>query len=520
VGLSSLPERWLNALSVSTIHVTPSAVAQGVAVGVLVSLLFALVPLLEMRRIKPLLLLRAETPAGRQRDWQTVAAALAIGAALVLVAIWQADSVRAGLYVCGGLAAVSAALLVVSRVLVRAVRPLTRSPRFAVRHAVVSLGRPGNQTRVVLMSVGLGCFFILAMRAMQANLMAEFDGQVGRSAPDLVLIDVQPNQVAGVTGAVAPYATRAASFFPMMRARVIGVEGRRAQLPNLDAIRRQGRLTREFGITFRDHLQDNERLLGGEFWTARLAGDRTPDGADTEVSIEEMVHEDANVDVGDLVRFDIGGRTISARVTSIRKVTWDEAQNGGFVFVLRPGPAVDRAPHTFVGFVQVPPGAEGAAALERDLVRAYPNVSVIDVREVLAAIREVVDNATLGVTIVGAVTLFGGILILVGAVAVTKFQRLYEAAIYRTLGASTRLLTTMTAIEYGLIGLLAGAIGGAGAFVLSWAIATRLFEIEWHPVPGLLAAGVVLTSVTVCIVGLVASADVLVRKPLSTLRSE
>jgi putative ABC transport system permease protein len=370
------------------------------------------------------------------------------------------------------------------------------------------------------MSVGLGCFFILAMRAMQANLMAEFDGQVGRSAPDLVLIDVQPNQVAGVTSAVSPYATRAASFLPMMRARVIGVEGRRAHLPNLDAIRRQGRLTREFGITFRDHLQDNERLLGGEFWTARLPEDRTPDGADTEVSIEEMVHEDANVDVGDLVRFDIGGRTISARVTSIRKVTWDEAQNGGFVFVLRPGPAVDRAPHTFVGFVQVPPGAEGAAALERDLVRAYPNVSVIDVREVLAAIREVVDNATLGVTIVGAVTLFGGILILVGAVAVTKFQRLYEAAIYRTLGASTRLLTTMTAIEYGLIGLLAGAIGGAGAFVLSWAIATRLFAIEWHPVPGLLAAGVVLTGVIVCVVGLLASADVLVRKPLSTLRSE
>ena len=168
----------------------------------------------------------------------------------------------------------------------------------------------------------------------------------------------------------------------------------------------------------------------------------------------------------------------------------------------------------------MPPGAEGAAALERDLVRAYPNVSVIDIREVLAAIREVVDNATLGVTIVGAVTLFGGILILVGAVAVTKFQRLYEAAIYRTLGASTRLLTAMTAIEYGLIGLLAGAIGGAGAFVLSWVIATRLFEIEWHPVPGLLAAGVVLTGVIVCLVGLLASADVLVRKPLATLRSE
>jgi putative ABC transport system permease protein len=145
---------------------------------------------------------------------------------------------------------------------------------------------------------------------------------------------------------------------------------------------------------------------------------------------------------------------------------------------------------------------------------------VVDVREVLAAIREVVDNATLGVTIVGAVTLFGGMLILVGAVAVTKFQRLYEAAIYRTLGASTRLLTAMTAFEYGLLGTLAGTIGSAGALVLSWAIATRLFEIEWRPVPGLLAVGLVLTGVVVCAVGLLASVDVLVRKPLATLRSE
>ena len=108
-------------------------------------------------------------------------------------------------------------------------------------------------------------------------------------------------------------------------------------------------------------------------------------------------------------------------------------------------------------------------------------------RDVLASIREVVDNATLGVTIVGAVTLVGGVLILVGAVAMTKFQRLYEAAIYRTLGASTRMLAAMVAIEYGLLGLLAGALGAAGALVLSWALATWLFEIDWQPAPGLLA---------------------------------
>jgi len=411
-------------------------------------------------------------------------------------------------------------LLGASRGLMRAVAPLAKSRRFAVRHAVVSLGRAGNQSRIVLMAVGLGCFFILTVRALEVSLMHEFNAQVGENAPDLVLIDVQPDQVSAIGPLVAPYARRPPSVWPMMRGRVIGVDGRRVHLPNPDAVREDGHLTREFGITFRDGLQDNERLTAGQFWSGALTEPATPDGFDTEVSIEENIHDDARVGVGDAIRFDLGGKILRARVTSIRKVTWDEAQNGGFMFVLRPGPAVDRAPHTFVGFVQVQPGAAATAGVQRDLVRTFPNVSVIDVREVLSALHDVLDNAMRAVTVVGIVTLVGGILILVGAVAMTKFQRLYEAAIYRTLGASTRSLASMAAIEYGLIGLLAGLIGAAGAAALSWLVATRLFEIDWRPAPGLLAIGVVTTAVVVGAVGLAASADVLVRKPLATLRNE
>ncbi len=521
VGLHSIPARLLTPLSLTAVGVTWSAATQGIAVGVLVSLLFALVPLLEMRRVKPLLLLRADTAdAARARDWQSVLAAAGMAGALVLVAIWQADSVRAGVYVSVGLAGVGLALLGGSALLVRLARPLTRSRRFAVRHATISLGRPGNQTRVVLVAVGLGCFFLLWMRALQGNLLAEFGGQLSRDAPDLVLIDIQPDQLEGVRAAVAPYVTQPPNTWPMMRARVVGIDGRRVHLPDPAAVRRQGRLTREFGVTYRDALQGNEELTAGRFWTEPIRSAHLPDGTDTEVSIEEQVHSRADVDLGDLMRFDVGGVVIRARVTSVRKVSWDEAQNGGFVFVLRPGPAVDRAPQTFVGFLKVPPGPEAAGALQRELVRAFPNVSAIDVRELLASIKEVVDNATLGITIVGGVTLFSGLLILVGAVAVTKFQRLYEAAIYRTLGASTRVLASMTAIEYGLLGALAGLLGAAGALGLSWLVVTRLFEIEWHPTPGLLAGGVVLAALLVSLVGVLSSADVLVKKPLSTLRGE
>jgi putative ABC transport system permease protein len=216
----------------------------------------------------------------------------------------------------------------------------------------------------------------------------------------------------------------------------------------------------------------------------------------------------------------VAGQVLTTVVTSVREVAWDDTENGGFVFVLRPSPEVERAPHSFVAFVSLAAAAPAQGTLQRDLVMAYPNVSVIDLREVLAAIRDLVADVTLGVTVVGGVTLVGGILILIGAVAMTKFQRLYEAAIYRTLGAGTRLLATMVVLEYGMLGLLAGLLGAAGALGLSWVLAVNLFEIDWRPASGLLTGGVVLTGVVVALVGLVASLDVLVRKPLATLRSE
>lgn len=521
VALSALPARLLAIVGLTSATVTLSAAAQGVAVGFLVSLLFAAVPLLEMRLVKPLLLLRADTMAtARERDWRSWVTGLTIASGVVLVAIWQANSVRAGVIVASGLGVLGASLWGSARLLVRAVRPLTRSSRFAVKHAMVSLSRPGNQTAVILMAVGLGAFLILGIRAVQENLLVEFAQQIGHNAPDVVLIDVQPDQVDTVRAIVAAHVSEPASLLPLMRARVVGVDGDRTHLETAEDVRRQGELTREYGITYRESLQENERLVAGEFWAGPLDQPTTPDGSDTEVSIEELVHERADVDLGDVMRFDVGGRLISARVTSIRQVAWDEAQNGGFVFVLRPGPAVEQAPHTFVSFIQV--GADNAAvgALERDLAVKCPNVSAIDVRDVLAAVREIVDNATFGVTVVGAVTVIGGILILIGAVAMTKFQRLYDAAIYRTLGASTRRLVAMVTVEYVLMGALAGLIGAAGAVALSWAAARHLLDITWHLAPTLLASGVAVSALTVGVVGLLASLDVLVRKPLATLRRE
>jgi putative ABC transport system permease protein len=189
------------------------------------------------------------------------------------------------------------------------------------------------------------------------------------------------------------------------------------------------------------------------------------------------------------------------------------------MFVFRPG-AFARAPHTFIGFLTGPSDPTARARLQHDLVSRYPNVTAIDGRDILARIQRVIDSVVLGVSVVGGIALFSGILILVGAVAMTKFQRIYDAAIFRTLGATTRMLTAMLALEYVALGLLAGLIGAAGALGLSWAVTTYLLEIDWRPAPIVLSIGVVMTTALVGIVGVVASLDVLRRKPLATLRAE
>jgi len=518
-AVAAIPASLVEPLGISGVRLTASAVLQGLAVGLLVSVLFALVPLLEIRRVKPLLLLRADTATtARARSWHSVLAGAATVGALALVAVWQAGSLKAGLFVSGGLLVLTLALLGASRLLIRAAAPLTRSRRFAIRHAAISLTRPGNQTRVILMAVGIGCFFVIGMRVLQANLLHEFSIQLGPSTPDLILIDVQRDQADGVRALATPFTRTPPRLVPLIRARVVGVQGQRTTLEDADAVRKHGGLTREFGLTFRETLETNERVVAGAFWT----GPQTtpPGGADVDVSISEEVRRDADVVVGDTIRFDIAGAQLAARVTSIRKVGWDETQSGGFFFVLRPSPALDRVAMSYVGFVELGGQADARGALQRELVKSFPNVSAIDVAAVVQSIREILDNVTLGVTIVGAITLVGGVLILVGAVAMTKFQRLYEAAIYRTLGAGTRRIAAMVAVEYGVLGLLAGLLGALGALGLTYALATFLFDIEWQPSPGLLSLGLVLTSVTVMLVGLAASLDILVRKPLATLRSE
>ena len=513
-----------------------SAVLQGLGVGVLVSLLFAMVPLLEVRQVKPSLLLRQEM-SGRRRDWFQIAATVAVAGALVALASWQAASVQVGLSVSLGFVGLTLVLHGLGWLLTRITRPLARSTWFPMRQAVLHLGRPGNQTRVILLAVGLGTFFIMGVRGLQVNLLNQFALQIGENTPDLFLVDIQQDQVAGMKAFLTDRlpAGSESTLIPVLRARVTG---RGVRLEDVEDLRGRGMLSREYTITYRGQLEANETLVEGRFPRPAMGSDpRTVPGSDPgtryrtgtgvrpqdelpEVSVEENVVERFGIAVGDVMRFDVLGRPIHARVSGIRRVEWRDGRSGGFMFVFGAG-TFESAPHWYIAPVRTNLADPAPRArLTHDLVVKFPNVSVIDLREVLETIRKVFGVVTVAIDVVGSLVILTGGLILIGAVAVTKFQRVYEAAIFKTLGASSRAIAAMLMVEYGLLGTIAGAVGSFGALALGWGISRFALDIPWRPVLHENVISTIVTSLLIMVIGVAASADVLKRKPLATLRAE
>ncbi len=493
---------------------TVPAVVQGFGIGLLVAILFSLVPLLEVRHIKPSLLLRAEG-GGRRVDITQVVVTSAVVTGLVLLTIWQAGSLRIGSVVAVGFAAAAVVLHLAGIALIRLIKPLASTSWFPLRHAVLQLSRPGSQARIVLLAIGLGSFFIVGVRSLQENLVREFTVNLSPDLPDMFLLDVQHDQVAGMTALLKDWqqpGTPTPALLPVLRARVTGVQGQEVSLENYEDVRGRGSLAREYTVTYRPVLQRNESVIAGTFW------DQTP-ASQGEVSIEESLRERFRINVGDTMRFDIVGRTVEARVTSVRRVEWSDSRAGGFMFVFRPG-LLDQAPHGFISFFRGPQDTTARARLQGEVVSRYPNVSVIDGQEMLTAVRTVIENVTLAVTVVGSLVVLSGLLILVGAVAMTKFRRMYEAAIFKTLGATRRTIASILLLEYGVLGALAGTIGSVGAIGLTWGISRFALEIPWTPLPAVTATGILVSAILVAVVGVVASWEVLQRKPLATLRAE
>ncbi|MEO8647596.1 MAG: FtsX-like permease family protein [Acidobacteriota bacterium] len=504
--VDDLPERM-------TYFISLSAAVQGIVLGLLVSLLFSALPLLSVRNIKPKLLLRDENNTNLRRlDPTRWVIGLASLLGLLGLAVWQAGSFKVGIFFLVGLIVTAGVLYVAAAVLTRQLRRIKNIGPFSLTQAVNSLYRPGNQTRIVLIAVGLGAFVVLTVQSLQTNLVKEFDFTRNQKLPSLFVVDVQKSQIAGLEKLISERVGENAETTPTVRARISHINGRPFDFGKPEMRQQQGQIGREFAVTYRPELETNESVVSGSWWNS------TTPAADPEVSVEVGMAERLKVVVGDSMTFDISGRRLTARVANIRKIDLRNSRTA-FVFVFRPG-VLEKAPQTYAATILSRLPATERQRLQREALDLYPNIQIFDVADIVATVQKLVNNFVIAISLVGSFVILSGMLILIGSIALTKSQRVYENAILKTLGARRPTLAAILVAEYGILGLLAGSIGSGFAVALSYAVSRFILDIEWEFDPWLTLAGVAVTALLVMIVGAAASFDVLFKKPLATLRSQ
>ncbi|MGI8409805.1 MAG: ABC transporter permease [Pyrinomonadaceae bacterium] len=504
--IEDLPEKMTYAVRFPTVF-------QGILLGVAISLLFSALPLLQVRNIKPKLLLRDENNDSLRKldpaKWIFGALSLA---GLLGLAVWQAGSLKVGVFFLAGLGLTSAVLYFSAVLLTWLLRRSRNLGSFALRQAVNSLYRPGNQTRIILLAVGLGAFVVLAVQSLQTNLIREFDFTRNQRLPSLFFIDIQKSQIEDLVRLIEERIGEKAESTPTVRTRIAFINGQPFDFQQREVRQQQGQIGREFAVTYRANLDENESVVEGEWWRGNVNQEHP------QVSVEEEMASRLKVSVGDSMTFDISGRKITAQVANIRKLDLRNTRTA-FVFVFRPG-TLEQAPQSFAATVLTRIPATERQRLQREILNSFPNVQIFDVADIVAVIQKLVSNFVLAISFVGSFVILSGILILVGSIALTKSQRIYENAVLKTLGAKRLTLASILIAEYGLLGTLAGIIGSGFAVLLSFAVSRFVLDIDWEFDPVLMLTGILATAILVMIVGTIASFDVLFRKPLATLRSQ
>ena len=488
----------------------PGALVRGVALGLFVALLFSMAPLTAVWRVPPAAVLRSEAVPLAVPRAVRLGAPLALLLGVLVSARVQGGTWLAAALFCGGLVALAALLWGGARL---ATGLSARVPRGRLgpylEHGLAALARPGSGSTGAIVALGLGVMVVVSMFLIERRLDEALRTDLPEDAPSVFLVDVQPEQWDGVRAAMEERGGRSVASVPVVMARLRAIDGR--PVSEIAAERGSGSrpkwvLTREQRLTWMDALPPDNEIVAGELWS-------DPDRF--EVSLEENFAEDLEVGVGAVLEFDVQGVPLELVVTSLRDVQW-QSFDINFFLVVEPG-ALDGAPHFRVAAARFePPAVE--EALQNELAAAYPNVTVLRVRPILEKIADVLARLSLGVRGLGSFTILTGLVILAGAVATGALRRAREAALLKTLGVTRTGVTRLFAVEYALSGLVAGAIGSAGALVLAWAFLEQLAELDAELPLATVPVAAVAAAALATLSGLAASLRALRARPLETLR--
>ncbi len=477
----------------------------GIVTAVVVLVGFALPPMLRLKRVPPARVLRRDLEPPPLR--YTVVYGLAIGAVLALL-YWIVRDPRLVGYVAGGLGATFLLLAVAGWALVKLLAPLRSGVGVAWRYGLANIARRGRDSIVQIVAFGLGFMVLLLLALVRDDLLRDWQRSLPADAPNYFMINIRPDEGAGVERYLRQAGLPATELVPMLRARLSAINGTPVEKLTFQGERANEFVEREANLTWSAELSPGNKIVAGQWWAGEAPA--TP-----QISVETDYAERLGLKLGDTLTYDIAGEAVTGTITSLREVRWDTFKPNFFV-VFSPG-VLESATGTLITSVYVEPGQRPALV---DLVRQFPEVTIIDIEALLGQVRDVMNKASLAVQYVFLFTLAAGLMVLLAAVQATRDERRYESAMLRTLGASRSVVFQGVAAEFIVLGALAGLLAAAGATAVGYLLAKQVFDLQYSPDPRVWLVGIVGGAVLVGTAGILAARSVVSQPPMRALRAD
>lgn len=491
------------------------AIGQGILLGIIISLLFALLPLVSIRNISPLNTLRISyQQTNLFKDplkWLVYA--------LIILFIFgftylQLQEVQEAIVFTIGIIIAFLILTGIAALLIWAVRRFfPGSWSYLWRQGLANLYRPNNQTGILVVSIGLGTALICTLFFIQTILLNRVTMSSSGNQPNMLLFDIQTSQKESVMTLAKQQGLAVNGTVPIVNMRLDAVNGINAAALLKDSTLKMQRwiFSREYRVTFRDSIISSEKITKGK-WTG-VANTNGP----IFISIEQRFAERNNIDIGDSMAFNVQGAMMNTIVGSFREIDWNRVQTN--FIILFPKGVLEEAPQFHVLLTNVP-STEASARFQQAVVKQFPNVSIIDLALILNILDEILDKIGFVIRFMALFSIITGLVVLIASVLISKFQRIQESVLLRTLGASRKQIFTITALEYFFLGALASITGILLSLAGSWALAKYTFETSFTP--ELLPVLIVFASICLLTVfiGLINSRSVLTKPPLEILRQE
>ncbi len=491
------------------------AILVGLLLGLCMSVLFALSPLINTWFVSPLQVLRVQEDTGKKSRPYQLWVVLGIVVFVFLFAYWLLG--RWG-YAASFVAGILVTFSILAGISIGFMRLIKRhfpaSWSFAARQSLLNLYRPNNQTVVLILAIGIGSFLISTLYFTKDFLLAKASFESSAESPNLILFDVQSEQRQEVAETITPKGLPVIDNIPIVTMRLERIKNRSVNDIRLDTTTRINKwiLSHEFRTTYRDSMIASEKLIEGT-WDGKV----NPNNGPIPISLSDNVANDALVTIGDTLLFNVQGKLMETVVGNIRQVDWARMQlNFSIVF---PTGVLENAPQFHVLTTNAP-NKKASANLQRELVKKFPNVSIIDLRQVVTLIEGILDKISWVITFMAFFSILTGIIVLIGSVRNSKYQRIRESVLLRTLGAQSNQILKINALEYLFLGVLGSGVGVVLSLVSSFMLAYFIFDTPF--IPSWVPFIIVLPGIALLVlgIGLFNSKGVLNSPPLQVLRKE